>query len=1246
MTWLCIMSSFVLNASEGKTTQFHIITLPYEANVVEHVLQDQQGMMWFATRRGLFSYDGYHTRRLAEGHFYAIIKIDEETFCIGGEAGLRWFNLKTEQFITPYGDTPETGEVRSLALHRGMLYVGTKQQGLFCLDMKNHLWQRYTLPDGQNDIIFSFETVGDDIYIAHYTGMAYLDAKGRIHDARVKDNVYDIWYDTTKHHLWIGTEHHLLCRHMDSGVTDIIASGSTFNQIVPSNDGHILLATEFGLRILDPQSGNMQTIAHDASSPQNSLPSNTIHQIYCTNKGIWVATDRGVAFTQLRDVFEITHLPSITHSNDGNVLRHILTDSNGGQWLGGDNGMIHITAGATRWFKVGNGLKKSTIRRIYEDRDRQIWIATDAGIAWYNPQRDAFRYFTVKDQRGRNANWAYDIYEDAKGRLWIATYMGGLYVVDKQALLASDGSVTMSGQPFAQVDNLVSTISSFTPDSHGVLWANSSKGLVSINTNTMEVKQHLNMSIDNLIWTAGSVWIDIQGKLYRYDTSTNRLEDCRFEVRDGMIYAFVRENKHVWFSTSEGLYYIDTTDNSTHPYCKQDIPLMGGCYLPSEKAILWGGDDIICKQQMTSKVISVSHRPIYLSTVMADGQDIHSYVPRFENIISLNARNDIVLGLATFAYDINHSEVFSYKIGSKGEWHTLPNGSNHIMLPYLSGGEHELYLSCHADHPKEEITRYILEVPYPWYQQWWAWILYLVCTASVIYSISFFYKQREKKVYEQRERERIMTLTQQKMDFFVDMSHELKTPLSLIVAPLEKLLSETTNARLRDRLKSIQKNAMRLNDLIHHILDYKQLEFEGDSQVLYSQADLHALISSCMEEFTSVASERHIGMSLDADTSPIVMEVDVVKVQMIMRNLLSNAFKYVKEDSGKIAIQVRTASSFVSVTVSDNGPGVAESDLQGLFNRYYMGQNAHEGSGIGLSVVKKYVELHGGEVSAANHHGLTVTFTLPINQYTETEERDNTLNITDKKHILIVDDNHEMRDFLTTALSPSYHCITASQGEEAMRLMEQQVPDIIITDQMMPGIDGTELCHRIRQNHATSLTPIIMLTARDDTDTELRSIRSGADVFMPKPFDLRKLQLHIVQLLNKRRAIEQNTRIEQMSERQEEAHVLSTDEQLMERIITLIHDNMHSEEFNVTKLCDMLCIDQKQLYRKLKLMTGETPVSFIRKQRMKRAAILLKQDRFTVSEVMYQVGYSSASYFTKSFTKEYGISPKDYAGKT
>ncbi|MBM6992802.1 MAG: DNA-binding response regulator [Prevotella sp.] len=274
---------------------------------------------------------------------------------------------------------------------------------------------------------------------------------------------------------------------------------------------------------------------------------------------------------------------------------------------------------------------------------------------------------------------------------------------------------------------------------------------------------------------------------------------------------------------------------------------------------------------------------------------------------------------------------------------------------------------------------------------------------------------------------------------------------------------------------------------------------------------------------------------------------------------------------------------------------------------------------------------------------MAINITLPETYHVTEDDATESVSSNPSTKILIVDDNQEMLDFLTIALKTSYHCMTALNGEDAFKIACSQDVNLVITDQMMPGIDGTELCYRLRHNHATETLPIIMLTAKDDADTEIASIRSGADVFMPKPFNMRKLELHIVQLLQRRKAMEQNVRISTIAESIEVEEALTGDEELMKRVVSLINSNMYLEDFNVTRLCELLCMDQKQLYRKLKQLTGETPVGFIRKQRMRRAALLLKQDRFTIAEVMYQIGFSSQSYFTKSFMKEYGVAPKDYS---
>lgn len=438
---------------------------------------------------------------------------------------------------------------------------------------------------------------------------------------------------------------------------------------------------------------------------------------------------------------------------------------------------------------------------------------------------------------------------------------------------------------------------------------------------------------------------------------------------------------------------------------------------------------------------------------------------------------------------------------------------------------------------------------------------------------------------------------------------------------------------------------MRLNGIIHRILDFKRMEAEGDDKILDSHVDLVSLIHDSVNEFAPSASERHISLTFQTDLDSLWMDIDIVKIQAVMRNLLSNAMKYVSDDTGMVAVKVSLDNSKAIVKICDNGPGVQKDDLGKIFNRYYKGDEQHNGTGIGLAVVKKYVELHGGDVSAENDNGLTVSFSLPIRKGASatTERADEEPKNNNKPNVLVVDDNHEIVDFLTSAFKDNYTVTAAYSGEEALQSLKEAIPDLIITDQMMPGMDGTELCKALRQNHSTTDTPIIMLTAKDDRETEMKSISCGADVFMPKPFNLQKLQLHMVQLLKRRNDIIKKIHINAIAEKPyEKEGYENNDERLIADVMKAINDNMAEEDFNVAKLCQLLNIDQKQLYRKLKKLTGKTPVSFIREQRLKRAANLLKQGQLTVSEVMYQVGFSSLSYFNKSFTEMYSVSPKDY----
>lgn len=493
------------------------------------------------------------------------------------------------------------------------------------------------------------------------------------------------------------------------------------------------------------------------------------------------------------------------------------------------------------------------------------------------------------------------------------------------------------------------------------------------------------------------------------------------------------------------------------------------------------------------------------------------------------------------------------------------------------------------------------------------------------------------------------------MDFFVNISHELKTPLSLIIAPLGGLLTEMREGRTKSVLTAIQDNALRLNSLIGKILDFKKIEYESDDTLMMSRVDVCQLIRNGISNFSSVCRQRNINMSFTSDTDALVMDVDVLKIESTIINLLSNAVKYVNDDTGIINVSLESRSDNMTITVRDNGTGVSEKELPFVFMRYFQGNFGKSGgSGIGLHLVKKFIELHGGTVSAVNDHGFVVTMTLPLHIKEEKQAEATGIPVNSEvsqvtgERILIIDDNREMVDFLVEALVENYVCLKAYDGEEGIRIVDSERPDLVIVDQMMPHIGGMELVRHVRRNALTATMPVIMLTAKNDYSIEVESIKAGVDVFLSKPFDLRKLLLHVARLLSKRETIEKCRRVAEISNPDftDSETPMCTDEDLLRKVTASIERNMAKEGFNVENLATDIGVSQKQLYRKLKQLTGMTPVNYMRRMRLKKAYALLSQPGFTVTEVLFMIGISNASYFTKCFTEEYGLTPRELVKRT
>lgn len=1284
-----VASPFVGNYTYHSFTN---LSFPFDASIVHSFFQDEQGMMWMGTQRGLFSYDGYSLHRHfsdeagPDGNFIqAMIQLERGLLCLATDAGLSWFDWEHERYVPLPDGLCSLGAVRSLALFAGELWIGSRDSGLWAYHLKQGTLRKVDLPGHAESIVYALQPVGEKLFVGSYEGLSCYDSHTRQRtgidlEADRRMVVNSLCWDDQQQTLWVGTEGNLY-RYLPAGQRFYLypwLRGNSCKALQMDAEANLLVGTDNGVYVCDRYHLEQapEHIIHDARNKQ-SLRNNVVWNIFCDrDRNVWLGTDRGVSMARNVASSVLLRLPELIAGGDGNLFSCLLADSERGYWLGGENGLIHIdSCSNVSWFRQEEArhlLRHNRIRHIYEDKDRLVWIATDGGIARYDRPSDVFVFYSLTDRGGcLNANWAYGIYEDSRRRLWVATFQGGLFVVEKQQLLDWDASKPFRALNNADVPGLAAlgnTVYQLEPGEGGIFYAITRHGLARIWPEAMEASLYPCYP-ERMFFGNHALWYNVRDTLFCFESASSHPYAYPLDGETGQIYAFGSDGgSSLWLSSAAGISRINFQTGSNINLYPSDHYFRASLFDYSHEVMLWGGEDcLLCLPANPAKRPAV--RRLFVTSVSSDGRPLSAAgcpegcVSRFSGEICLPEPGELSFRLSSFSYTPGE-ERYYYRLGRQSFWQALPQGENRLSFAGLSGGTYELELAAaHPAHqPGVPVSRYVVRVPYPWYLSGWAFLLYAVLLTGAVGLVVWWVHLLGKRKYARKEREKSLELSNLKMDFFVNISHELKMPLSLIIAPLSKLMSEVHSQPLRESLTSIYQNSLRLNTLIGKVLDFKRMEYDSENLLLRSHVDLPALLKSDLRTFEGTLHEKGIRLDYDSDIDTLWLNLDRLKIESCLLNLLSNAIKYVPAEGGRIGVSLRKEGEVAVITVTDNGKGIDEQELPFVFIRFFQGKKRKghpEGSGIGLYLVKKFIELHDGSVEVKNCRGLMVRLSLPLKgdnllpavTATDPAEEKPQPEELPRKSLLVIDDNREMVAFLVGILSEDYRCRQAYDGREGLAAMEEELPDLVIVDQMMPVMDGLEFCRTIRRNQRMADIPLIMLTAKDDMQTELASIRTGVDVFIPKPFDLKKLLLRIAQLLQRRVSMEKSLRIEALS--QPDFRLDDTrgtpDEELMKRISKVIEENMEHENFTVADLASLVGVEQKQLYRKLKQLTGQTPVGYVRKLRMKKAALLLEQQKFTVSEVMYLVGYTSASHFSKCFSAEYGQTPKQYMeakGKT
>ena len=1068
-----------------------------------------------------------------------------------------------------------------------------------------------------------------------------------------------------------------------------IKAQSNIITIAEDQIGQIWIGTDHkGLFIYNKADEKITNIINQAWK-HTCLASNNVSSIYIDNTGTaWIGhSKKGLSF--YHESFQ--NFMNIQHQECPDITT-ILEDHRGDIWLGTDGNGMYIKQ------KVSNLIKKlpipnTAIVSIIEDRKGRVWIGTYLkGLFCYDNGK-IIQYTTSNSKLSNNNIWS--LREDRYGNIWIGSLGGKI-----QVLKANSDFLSSLTTPF---DDSIHALDMFY-DGGDKVYVGTGYGLLTIDITTNRKTMHygnksgnqrfkqqqiLNVYKDerNILWIGTrdglTIWDQKKDTIYNFD-KVNGL--C-----DNIIRGITEDNlKNIWITTSNGLSIltVNREPGNVLSISSRNFSVKDGlikdyfnshsiCKLRNGDILLGSTDGytVFDPNKMTGKdqpVAKVIFTGLTVGNDVIQVDSIYNGHKLLEQSIELTSSltfkyNDKLISLQFAAGDLLNSDKVKYVYqieGFNNQW--IPTHDNKITISTLPTGKYKLLIkACNSDGVwNNDPTVLFIKVTPPFYASIWAYILYIFLIVGLL---MYYLRKKEERHRIKLEQHRVqmdhekeMHINEMKLRFFTNISHDLRTPLTLIITPLQILLNEASNESMHKKLSTIYKNAQQLLTLINSLLDFRKLDVGAETLNLKS-GDFINLIKDVYASFCVYANERKIKFFLSTEMENLPMRFDQDKIQKTLTNLLSNAFKYT-QNGGTINIHINRQNNNVCVSVSDSGSGISDEEKILVFERFYQAPQRQEktGSGIGLHIANGYINLHGGTIAVADNvpQGSIFTFQLPIRdvevdekeeshtekileEVTVEDTENNSMVTTTKPVLLFVDDNTDFCEFMADNLGDEYSVITANNGQEAIEKLDKFDVTIVVSDVMMPIMSGTELCEKIKTNIYWSHIPVILLTARTAEEYVIEGLELGADDYITKPFNINLLQLRI------RKFIEWTekshiTFSQKMDVSPSEITITSLDEKLIEKAIKVVEDHMNDTDFSVEILGEFLGLSRSHLYKKLMVITGKGPADFIRTIRLKRGRQLLEKSQLQIAEIAYEVGYNSPKRFTINFREEFGLSPSEY----
>ena len=1257
------------------------------ANAVRNIVQDDQGFIWFGTDNGLCRYDGvkvqpYRINELGYNQYISSLLVDDGQLFIGTAQGVFLLKYK-DQTITRL-PINISSTVTSIAHDKeDGLWISTYGQGVWQYIPNTGKTKHYDIKETSGAVAQVYVDNNNQVWTVTNWGAPVIQRLNRLHNEFEAVNLsspllpslnYNAlrMLQTRDGRMWLGTwENGLMLLHSNGQLEQVLSpdlskAGSHIHTLYELSDDCICIGCDDGAICFNPHTREWHHLLG-----KQSLKARFVYAITSDKEGgLWMGTFYG-GVSYISPVGKRFEAFTVENGLSGNVISRFCEDNHGRIWVASDDGglMCYLPkeqrfsnyphqallsrlnahalcmAGNELWIgtytdgvkvlNTDNGslrdysetssplsLNNSSSYAIYQDRSGNIWVATMVGLNRYNRAQNNFERISQID------DLFIDIDEDSEGNLWLSTQGSGLwkYMVSTKKFITYRND---EKDPMSISDNQVNCT---LVDESGRLWIGTAAGLCLYDKERNRFKRISldvpSRSVMSIIEDHGALWLSTERGIVKYDPKQLQ----RFTLHDGLVSEQFQINSGL--KSSDGRIYFGSTSgfNAFYPYQIKANNVMPPVFITSL--------GIMNHEERTA-----SGLPIDLSQMS-------------ELTLDYSDARMFTLSFAALSYCSPGKNQYAYRLeGFDNDWNYVGN-QNRATYTNIPSGTYIFHVKATNNDgiwsDNEATLKIVVHPPF-----WWSWYAKIVYLLLIVATMWLYVRYRVSLVENRHQRE----MREARLQFFTMIAHEIRTPVSLIIGPLEKLMKKGTPS---DDLKVIDRNAHRLLELVNQLLDFRKVE-QQRVVMHFAPQNIYELLQNVSERFAPTFEQGGKQFSIDYPDEHFTAIIDKEAVTKVVSNLLTNANKYCKDQVGLSCI-IEPDGEHFSIIVSDNGIGIREEDRRRIFEPFFQAQDNKPGTGIGLNIVKNIVDMHHGEITVESEvgHGSTFKVLLPVVQDTSNEtypvsmassspnvqptpvvshDQKQTANIQhakdDRPTMLIVDDSEDMVNFLRSNFSEKYHVITAGDGVEALDKLSKNEISIIISDWMMPRMDGAEFCRQLRCNPLTSHIPFVMLTAKTDDDSKVESMDVGADTYIEKPFSVQYLEACIRNILDMRRRL-----IEKFSTQPLEpvTEIASnpTDNEFLKQMQKLIEENFSNSELNVNFLAEQLNISRSGLFAKIKTLADATPNEMIQIIRLKRAAELLKENKYSISEIAYMVGFSSPSYFSKCFLKQFGIRPADY----